>query len=105
MAKVSVIVPMYNVSSVLDRCIETLFSQTLNDIELVFVDDCSSDDTLERLNVMLPQKKGVEVRILHHEINRGVAAARNTGLAVAKGDFIYYVDADEYIEPITLELL
>ena len=57
--KVSVIIPMYNVSAVIDNCIATLFSQTLSDIELVFVDDCSTDDSLNMLKAILPDRKSV----------------------------------------------
>lgn len=103
--KVSVIIPMYNVSAVIDNCIATLFSQTLSDIELVFVDDCSTDDSLNKLKAMLPEKDGVGVKILQHSVNRGVAAARNTGLAAVTGEYVYYVDADDYIESNTLEVL
>lgn len=96
---------MYNVSAVIDNCIATLFSQTLSDIELVFVDDCSTDDSLNKLKAMLPEKDGVGVKILQHSVNRGVAAARNTGLAAVTGEYVYYVDADDYIESNTLEVL
>ena len=103
--KVSVIMPMYNVSKVMKRSIESLHAQTLSGIELIFVDDCSKDDTLNCLNTLLVSKDGIEVKIIRHEINRGVAAARNTGLDHATGEYIYYVDADDYIEPNTLEKL
>lgn len=103
--KVSVIVPMYNVSKVMKRSIESLYVQTLSGLELIFVDDCSTDDTLDTLETLLYQKEGVEVKIVRHTKNRGVAAARNTGLDYATGEYIYYVDADDYIEPVTLEKL
>ena len=103
--KVSVIIPMYNVSAVIDNCVATLFSQTLSNIELVFVDDCSTDDTLNKLRMILPEKEGVDVKILQHSVNRGVAAARNTGLTAVTGEYIYYVDADDYVENNTLEIL
>ena len=103
--KVSVIMPMYNVSKVIKRAIESLYAQTLSGIELIFVDDCSKDDTLDTLKALLPQKEGVQVKIVRHAENRGVAVARNTGLEHATGEYIYYVDADDYIEPNTLEKL
>ena len=103
--KVSVIMPMYNVSKVIKRAIESLYAQTLSGIELIFVDDCSKDDTLDTLKALLPQKEGVQVKIVRHEENKGVAVARNTGLEHATGEYIYYVDADDYIEPSTLEKL
>ena len=101
--KVSVIIPMYNVEDILEKAIETLFSQTLKGVELVFVDDCSNDNTLQRLNDLLHVKDGFEVKVLHHAKNCGVAVARNTGLDNATGEYVYYVDADDYIEPETLE--
>ena len=103
--KVSVIVPMYNVAHVLNKAIETLFAQTLKGVEYIFVDDCSTDNTRQLLISSLPTKEGITVKILHHECNRGVAAARNTGLDNATGKYVYYVDADDYIEPYTLERL
>lgn len=103
--KVSVIMPMYNVSKVIKRAIESLYAQTLSGIELIFVDDCSKDDTLDTLKALLPQKEGVQVKIVRHTENKGVAVARNTGLDHAIGEYIYYVDADDYIEPCTLEKL
>ena len=103
--KVSVIMPMYNVSKVIKRAIESLYAQTLSGIELIFVDDCSKDDTLDTLKALLPQKEGVQVKIVRHSENRGVAVARNTGLEHATGAYIYYVDADDYIEPNTLDKL
>ena len=103
--KVSLIMPMYNVSMVIKRAIEALYAQTLSGIELIFVDDCSKDDTLDTLKALLPQKEGVQVKIVCHAENRGVAVARNTGLEHATGEYIYYVDADDYIEPNTLDKL
>lgn len=103
--KVSVIMPMYNVSKVIKRAIESLYAQTLSGIELIFVDDCSKDDTLDTLKALLPQKEGVQVKIVRHAENRGVAVARNSGLEHATGEYIYYVDADDYIEPNTLDKL
>ena len=103
--KVTVIVPMYNVEHILDKALETLFAQTLEGVEYIFIDDCSSDNTLQCLKEKMPKKNGVAVKILHHENNKGVAVARNTGLDNATGEYIYYVDADDYIEPRTLEIL
>ena len=103
--KVSVIMPMYNVSKVKKRAVESLYAQTLSGIELIFVDDCSKDDTLDTLKALLPQKEGVQVKIDRHTEYNGVAVARNTGLDHAIGEYIYYVDGDDYIEPNTLEKL
>ena len=107
MCKVSVIVPMYNVAKVLEPCVRSLCAQTLSGIELIFIDDCSADGTQEVLERLLGKfakpRKDISVKTLRHERNRGVAAARNTGVDAATGDFIAYVDADDSIEPDALE--
>ena len=105
MKKVSVIVPMYNVEKVMSRCVKSLFEQSLQDIEVIFVNDCSKDSTIEELERQLELyvRKDITVKVLSHEHNKGVAAARNTGLDNACGEFVYYVDADDYCDNDTLE--
>ena len=103
MHKVSVIVPMYNVAGVIGPCVRSLCAQSLKDIELIFVDDCSADGTVETLRGLLGAREDVSVKILRHDHNRGVAAARNTGVEAATGEFIAYVDADDSIEADALE--
>lgn len=104
---VSVIIPVYNASDTLPGCLDSLSRQTYRKLELLFVDDCSMDESMHILLSYAAQQpdKGFAVRILRHEENRGVAAARNTALEHATGDYIYYVDADDFIEPDTLERL
>ena len=106
-AKVSVIIPMYNVEKYLYRSVRSLYSQDLKDIELIFVDDCSRDETLNVLSSLLQEynREDITVRILCHETNQGVAVARNTALDNVVGEYVYYVDADDYIEPDTLSTL
>lgn len=97
---VSIITPLYKVEDFIVRCATSLFGQTYADIEYIFVDDCSPDCSVERLQEVLqhyPQRRA-QVKIIRHTRNRGVAAARNTGLEAATGDYIYYVDADDWIE-------
>lgn len=103
--KVSVIIPMYNVSKFLYRSVNSLYAQDLQGIELIFVDDCSTDDTIKVLHSLLRGKDGIKVKVLYHSINLGVAVARNTALDAAGGEYLYYVDADDYIEPDTLSTL
>lgn len=107
MARISVIVPMYNVAQVLRPCVASLCAQTQDGLELIFVDDCSTDGTVPELEKLLselkPSGRNIEVKLLRHERNRGVAAARNTGVDAATGEFIAYVDADDSIEPNALE--
>jgi len=103
--KVSVIVPIYKVQDFIEHCVTTLFEQTLENIEYIFVDDCTPDDSVKILeNVLLryPNRKDA-VRIVHHEQNRGLPAARNTGLELAHGDYIFHCDSDDYVEYDMLE--
>ena len=102
--RVSVIVPVYGVETYIVRCAKSLLGQTCKDYELIFVDDASPDRSVALLESVLadcPQP----VTILHHPQNRGLAAARKTGLAAAKGDYIVSVDSDDYLEPDALQLL
>lgn len=105
--KVSVLVPIYNVSLYIEKCAHSLFKQTFKDIEFIFVDDASPDNSVEILeNVILqyPEHKN-NVFIIHHEFNKGLANARNTALNASKGKYISVVDSDDYIEPDMIEVL
>lgn len=107
MKKVSVIMPMYNVEKVMSRSVQSLFSQTLRDFEAVFVDDCSSDNTGEELKRIISgyDRDDISVKIVRHEPNKGVAAARNTGLDNAEGEYVYYLDSDDYFDDDALEVM
>ena len=105
--KVSVLVPIYNVSAYIERCSHSLFSQTFTELEYLFVNDASTDNSLKILLSVLeqyPQNKA-KTLILQHDMNRGLAAARNTLLDNAKGDYVMIVDSDDYIELDMIETL
>ena len=90
--KVSIIVPIFNVDKYLEACLDSLICQTLKDIEIICVNDGSTDNSLEILN----QYQGKEKRLkIFSQENKGVSAARNLGLQIAKGDYILFVDADD----------
>ena len=101
--KVSVIVPFYNVEKYIGRCASSLLSQTLKDIEIILVDDASPDGSRTVLEETIREHPRDNVRIMTHEQNKGLPAARNTGLAVASGEYIYHCDSDDYLEPDMLE--
>lgn len=104
---VSIIIPMYKVASVLPRCISCLEAQIYTNLEIIFVDDCSPDDSaliVEQQRSKLEQR-GAIVKLLRHQVNQGVAVARNTGLDNATGEYIYSFDADDYIKPNTIQTL
>lgn len=101
--KVSVIIPIYKVEAYIERCVRSLMGQTMTDVEYVFVDDCSPDKSIAVLQRVIDQYPTAEVKVLKHEVNKGLPAARNTGLAVAAGDYIFHCDSDDYLEPDALK--
>jgi glycosyltransferase involved in cell wall biosynthesis len=100
--KVSVVIPCYNSTSFLNETARSVFAQTLFDIEIIFVDDGSSDGTAEMVESIITANPGRRVR-LASQSNAGVAAARNCGISQACGRFILPLDADDCIAPTTLE--
>jgi len=105
--KVSILVPVYNVSAYIERCAHSLFKQTLSNIEYIFVNDATPDDSMEKLYAVIEQypERKERIKIIEHPINRGLAAARNTALKVSSGEYITMVDSDDYIEPEMVEVL
>lgn len=96
--KVSIIIPVYNVSEYVERCINSVIHQTYTDLECIIVDDCTPDDSIEKCEKLIAEYNGpICFKILHHEKNRGLSAARNTGTYAATGNYIYYLDSDDYI--------
>ena len=107
MYKVSILVPIYKAEKCLERCVRSLFEQTYSDLEFVFVDDCSPDDSVAVLNKVVleyPDRKN-QMRLLRNSSNCGVAATRNLAIASAEGEFICFVDADDWLELNAIELL
>ena len=105
--KVSLLVPVFGVERYMERCARSLFEQTYPNLEYVFVNDCTKDGSVEVLKKVLeayPEKRDA-VKIVDHERNRGLAAARNTALDHATGAFVCLVDSDDWLELDALELL
>ena len=94
--KVSVIVPVYNVEKYIDRCLNSLVNQTLKDIEIIVVNDGSPDDSQQVID-MYVKKYPKKIKSYIKE-NGGQGSARNFGLTVATGEYIGYVDSDDYVE-------
>lgn len=99
MPKVSVVVPVYNVERYVERCVRSLFEQTLDDIEYVFVDDCTPDNSVEVIKKVLREypHRLHQVKFIHHLVNKGLTAARNSGLELATGDYIAHCDSDDWV--------
>ena len=99
---ISVIIPVYNVEKYLDRCLESVVNQTYRNLEIILVDDGSPDNCPKMCDEWA--KKDSRVVVVHRE-NGGASAARNDGLSVAKGDFITFVDSDDWIHTEMFEVL
>lgn len=102
MEKVSVIVPVYQDEQSITRCITSLLRQTWNDVELIFIDDGSTDNSLKVLKKLSSSKDNI---IIIHQKNMGVSGARNRGLEAANGKYVTFVDADDFIEDDYLKVL
>lgn len=103
---ISIIIPIYNVSAYVERCIQSVMAQTRPCTECIIVDDASPDDSMAKCERLIASYQGpTRFIILHHEKNRGLSAARNTGFATATGDYIFYLDSDDALTPDCLEEL
>ena len=102
MPEVSVIIPIYNVGKFIGRCAESLMRQTLSDVEFIFVNDCTPDDSMSVLESVV-SRYDRDVKIINHEVNRGLPSARNSGLYIARGEFICHCDGDDWVEETMLE--
>ena len=104
---VSIIIPTYNVASYIIECLESVASQTYRgSLECIVVDDCGTDDSIALADNFIQHYSGkIDFRILHRQKNGGLSAARNTGLNEAKGEFVYFLDSDDYITPDCIESL
>ena len=103
MVKVSVIIPVYNVEDYLKECLDSVLSQTLKDIEVICVDDCSTDDSLKILQEYA--NKDDRIKIIKNEKNSGQGFSRNEGIKKATGEYIGFVDSDDWVDKKGLELL
>ena len=103
MPKLSLIIPVYNVEKYLRECLDSCINQTLKDIEIICINDCSPDDSYKILEEY--SKKDNRVKIINHEENKGLGAARNTGIANATGEYIWFIDSDDFIDSISCQVL
>lgn len=99
---ISIIVPIYNVEAYIDRCVESLVKQTYSNIEIILVDDGSTDRSVEKCEKWLKQDSRIKIV---QRSNGGAAAARNTGLEQAQGEYVMFVDSDDYVSYTICEKL
>ena len=94
--KVSIIVPVYNTEQYLKQCIDSITAQTLQDIEIIIVDDGSKEECARLCDELA--KTDSRIKVIH-KINEGVGFARNTGIAAARGEYVGFIDSDDYVKP------
>ncbi|MBR2746511.1 MAG: glycosyltransferase [Erysipelotrichaceae bacterium] len=102
MPKISVIVPIYKVENYLNECVDSVLAQTFTDFELILIDDGSPDNCGKMCDEYAKKDKRI---VVIHQLNRGLSAARNTGLDVAKGKYITFIDSDDFVSTDYLEIL
>ena len=95
MAKVSIVVPVYNAGPYIEQCLKSLVEQTLKDIEIILINDGSTDDSLELC--LAYARTDLRIRVVDQE-NAGACVARNKGIQLAKGEYVLFVDADDFFE-------
>lgn len=102
---VSILIPIYGVEKYIERCAVNLFEQTYDNLEFIFVDDCSPDRSIIILQSVIKRYPTLndKIRIIRHEKNRGLAAARNTAVNAAKGEFVMHVDSDDWTDKTIVE--
>ena len=97
---ISIIIPVYNAENVLQRCVNSLVSQTYTPVEIILVDDGSADSSLSICEELA--KNHSNIKVISQE-NSGAASARNAGLSEANGEYIMFVDSDDWVEPTFCE--
>jgi len=93
--KVSVIVPVYNVSLYIEKCLDSLFNQTYNNLEIIIVDDCSTDDSAKKVKSLIKNKSNV--KFYQNKTNSGLSYTRNFAFSKTSGEYISYIDSDDYV--------
>lgn len=107
MLKISILTPIYGVEKYIEQCARSLFEQSYASIEYIFVDDCTPDNSIGILQSLLKEypERAQQVRIIHHDRNRGVGAARQTALMAATGDYLLFADSDDMLPEDAVEKL
>lgn len=103
MPALTVIIPVYNTQAYLEKCVSSVLNQTLTNIEILCIDDCSIDNSPAILRSL--QARDARIRIVRHERNLGLGEVRNTGIRLASAPYLASVDSDDYIAPDMLEIL
>ena len=103
---ITIAIPLYNTEKYIQRCLDSVLSQTFRNIEILVINDCCTDHSIEIVKSIIQKNNTpIQIRILNQEKNQGVALARNRAIQEAKGEFVYFLDSDDKITPNCIELL
>ena len=102
---VSIIIPVFNVKAYIERCLLSVYKQTYANIEVLLIDDCGEDNSASIAEQFIQDRQWNKARIIFHVENKGLSAARNTGIKHAKGDYVYFLDSDDEITSDCIEKL
>lgn len=104
---VSIIIPVYNVRSYIKKCLESVVSQTyIGSMECLIIDDCGQDDSISIAKEFISDYNGsIDFRIIHHVQNKGLSGARNTGIRESRGNWLYFLDSDDWITPDCIQTM
>lgn len=105
--KISIIVPVYNVQDYIEDCLRSIMNQTMQEeMECIIIDDCGNDNSINISKQLISSYSGkIQFRIVKHQVNSGLSSARNTGVKESRGEYVGFVDSDDYIEPTMYEEL
>lgn len=98
---VTIVIPVYNIERYLGRCLESIINQTYSGLDIVLIDDCSTDNSARICDEWM--RRDTRIRVIHKEVNEGAGIARNCGMLEAIGEYIIFIDGDDYIAPKTIE--
>ena len=99
-------IPVYNVESYIEKCLLSVLNQTYQNLEILVVDDLGTDKSMAIVaDIQQSHSNGQLIKIVKHSQNKGLGEARNTVIENAQGEFIYFIDSDDYIEPQTIQLM
>ena len=103
----SIIIPIYNVEPYIGECLQSVVNQTMTEgVECILVDDCGSDSSIAIAESFINSYKGdIKFSLIHHDKNRGLSAARNSGIKVANGEYLYFLDSDDELTTDTIEVM
>lgn len=103
---VTIIIPVYNVSSYIERCLDSVLKQDFASLECILVDDASPDDSMFKAKALLSGYEGpITFKLIRHEVNKGLSAARNTGILESTGDYLFFLDGDDALMESGIDIL